>query len=129
MASGPGGGWGETCASYAGPSLRGRGESTASQTSWAHISLMATGEAEHSAVDRGVAFLLERLRTDGTWDEPEFMGCGFHGYGPGDRPERPEALNGADSQGPEVWRGLHDQLSPIPQLLPALGPGTIRPSP
>ena len=98
----PDGGWGETCASYVDPSLRGQGVSTPSQTSWALISLMAAGEREHASVERGVAFLLERQKADGTWDEPEFTGCGFPGYGPGDRPESYEALNGADSQGPEL---------------------------
>jgi len=37
------GGWGETCASYVDPSLRGTGESTASQTAWALIALLAAG--------------------------------------------------------------------------------------
>ncbi len=36
------GGWGETCASYMDDSLRGRGPSTASQTGWALLALLAT---------------------------------------------------------------------------------------
>ncbi|MCY4625613.1 MAG: squalene--hopene cyclase [Chloroflexi bacterium] len=98
----PDGGWGETCLSYADPSLRGQGDSTPSQTSWALIALMAAGEAGHDAVRRGIAFLLERQRPDGTWDEPQFTGCGFPGYGPGDRPERLAPLDGPNSQGPEL---------------------------
>ena len=82
------GGWGETCASYVDPALRGRGDSTASQTSWALIALIAAGEAATSPVTRGIEFLLETQRSDGTWDEPQFTGCGFPGYGHGDRPKR-----------------------------------------
>ena len=92
------GGWGETCASYVDPTLRGRGESAASQTSWALIALIAAGETEGEAVRRGVEFLLDRQRVDGEWDEPQFTGCGFPGYGPGDRPgeRKPSNAQGAE---------------------------------
>ena len=93
------GGWGESCASYVDPSLRGRGESAASQTSWALIALIAAGEAESDAVRGGVEFLLDRQREDGEWDEPQFTGCGFPGYGPGDKPD---ARKPANAQGPEL---------------------------
>ena len=93
------GGWGESCASYVDPSLRGRGESAASQTSWALIALIAAGEAESEAVRGGVEFLLDRQREDGEWDEPQFTGCGFPGYGPGDKPD---ARKPANAQGPEL---------------------------
>ena len=96
------GGWGETCVSYADPSLRGQGESTPSQTSWALIALMAAGEAGSAAVGRGVEFLLHRQRDDGTWDEPQFTGCGFPGYGPGERPRNYEAQDALNAQGPEL---------------------------
>ncbi|MCE2458355.1 MAG: squalene--hopene cyclase [Dehalococcoidia bacterium] len=96
------GGWGETCVSYADPSLRGQGESTPSQTSWALMALLAAGEARDGAVVRGVEYLLERQQEDGTWIEPQFTGCGFPGYGPGVRPEEYEPLDGANSQGPEM---------------------------
>ena len=96
------GGWGETCVSYVDPSLRGQGQSTPSQTSWALIALLAAGEARHGAVARGVEYLLERQQQGGTWSEPQFTGCGFPGYGPGVRPEHYEPLDGANSQGPEM---------------------------
>jgi squalene-hopene/tetraprenyl-beta-curcumene cyclase len=77
----PDGGWGETCRSYTDPSLKGQGKSTASQTAWALIGLMAAGEATDqiawTAIDHGIAYLLETQRSDGTWDEPEFTGTGF----------------------------------------------------
>ena len=71
------GGWGESCDTYADPSLRGLGPSTPSQTAWALMALIAAGEAEHESVARGVRYLVERQREDGTWDEPEFTGTGF----------------------------------------------------
>ena len=98
----PDGGWGETCVSYPDPSLRGQGESTPSQTSWALIALIAAGEARHESVERGVEFLLQRQQNDGTWDEPQFTGCGFPGYGPGDQPGKYEPLGDPNSQGPEL---------------------------
>ena len=98
----PDGGWGETCVSYPDPSLRGQGESTPSQTSWALIALIAAGEALSEPARRGVEFLLQRQQDDGTWDEPQFTGCGFPGYGPGNQPERYEPLDDPNSQGPEL---------------------------
>ena len=98
----PDGGWGETCVSYPDPSLRGQGESTPSQTSWALIALIAAGEALSESVRGGVDFLLRRQQDDGTWDEPQFTGCGFPGYGPGNQPERYEPLDDPNSQGPEL---------------------------
>jgi squalene-hopene/tetraprenyl-beta-curcumene cyclase len=71
------GGWGEACASYESASLRGRGASTASQTSWALLALMAAGEERSAAVRRGIAYLLTTQRREGGWDEPEFTGTGF----------------------------------------------------
>jgi squalene-hopene/tetraprenyl-beta-curcumene cyclase len=72
------GGWGEDLRSYADPAWAGRGHSTASQTAWALIGLLAAGERS-PAVERGVAWLAEHQRPDGTWDEPYFTGTGFPG--------------------------------------------------
>ena len=73
----PDGGWGESCDTYADPSLRGAGPSTPSQTAWALMALLAAGEAEHDAVQRGIDYLIRRQRSDGTWDEDLFTGTGF----------------------------------------------------
>lgn len=79
------GGWGESCASYADPSLRGRGESTASQTGWALLALISAGKVRNEAVKNGVSYLLRTQRSDGAWDEPQYTATGFPGYGIGDR--------------------------------------------
>jgi squalene-hopene/tetraprenyl-beta-curcumene cyclase len=71
------GGWGETCESYKCPDLRGQGPSTASQTSWALLGLMAAGEAASSAVARGINYLIRTQNPSGRWDEPYFTGTGF----------------------------------------------------
>jgi squalene-hopene/tetraprenyl-beta-curcumene cyclase len=100
----PDGGWGEDMRSYDDPGLAGRGESTASQTAWALLALLAAGEGdgtgpgrahdtpglgktprpaapharpENDAVERGVRWLIEHQREDGTWDEPQYTGTGF----------------------------------------------------
>ncbi|GAA4490078.1 squalene--hopene cyclase [Actinoallomurus oryzae] len=72
------GGWGEDLRSYDDPAWVGRGASTASQTAWALIALLAAGE-RGPAVERGVAWLVDHQNDDGTWDEPYFTGTGFPG--------------------------------------------------
>ncbi len=74
------GGWGETCESYKRPELRGQGPSTASQTAWALLGLMAAGDYESESVTRGVEYLLDTLNDDGSWPEAEFTGTGFPGH-------------------------------------------------
>jgi squalene-hopene/tetraprenyl-beta-curcumene cyclase len=74
----PDGGWGEDLRSYVDLSQAGRGTSTASQTAWALLALLAAGGADE-AVDRGVAWLAATQLDDGSWDEPEFTGTGFPG--------------------------------------------------
>ncbi len=72
-------GWGEDPRSYDDPGWRGRGTSTASQTAWALLALLAAGERESEATARGVAWLADSQRPDGTWDEPQYTGTGFPG--------------------------------------------------
>jgi squalene-hopene/tetraprenyl-beta-curcumene cyclase len=74
------GGWGETCESYRRPELRGTGPSTASQTAWAIMGLLAGGEGAGVEVRRGVQYLLEQQRSDGAWEELHFTGTGFPRY-------------------------------------------------
>ena len=71
------GGWGEVCDSYEDRSLMGCGPSTASQTSWAILSLFSAGEVDSKAVSRGIDYLISTQKQDGTWDEDAFTGTGF----------------------------------------------------
>ncbi|MFF8369511.1 squalene--hopene cyclase [Streptomyces lydicus] len=72
------GGWGEDQRSYQDKERwAGRGASTASQTAWALMALLAAGERESKAVRRGVRWLTGTQREDGSWDEPYFTGTGF----------------------------------------------------
>jgi len=85
----PDGGWGEDGESY---KLDYGGHeqapSTASQTAWAVIGLMAAGEAQSAAVKRGIDFLLRTQGSDGLWAEERYTATGFprvfylryHGY-------------------------------------------------
>lgn len=82
------GGWGESCGSYIDPSLHGVGPSTASQTSWALLALVAAGESAHPACHRGINYLLQAQTAAGDWEEPYFTGTGFPGYGVGERLKR-----------------------------------------
>ncbi len=74
------GGWGETCASYKRPELRGQGASTPSQTAWALLGLMAAGDFDSGTIKQGIAYLLTLQNPDGSWSEAEFTGTGFPGY-------------------------------------------------
>ncbi len=62
-----------------------RGDSTASQTAWALLALLAAGEGADGRsrgpgpVERGVSWLVRTQRADGSWDEPQFTGTGFPG--------------------------------------------------
>ena len=94
------GGWGESCASYADLALAGHGPSSASQTSWALLALLAAGESDSHAVRRGIEYLVATQREDGTWEEPWFTGAGFPGYGVGSRSRM------ARSQGVELPSGF-----------------------
>jgi squalene-hopene/tetraprenyl-beta-curcumene cyclase len=85
----PDGGWGENCDSY---KLDYKGyepaPSTASQTAWAILGLMAAGEVDHPAVARGINYLKATQESDGLWSQPHYTGGGFprvfylnyHGY-------------------------------------------------
>ncbi|MBV8375923.1 MAG: squalene--hopene cyclase [Verrucomicrobia bacterium] len=101
------GGWGETPASYVDNSLRGVGDSTASQTAWALMALLTIpGSRYDEFIGAGVDYLL-RTQHEGTWHEPQYTGTGFPGYGFGSR-LRGELHERAIliQQGLEVGRGF-----------------------
>jgi len=82
-------GWGEDGESYR---LHYRGyeqaPSTASQTAWALLGLMAAGQVDHPAVERGIRYLQRTQAADGFWPESRYTATGFprvfylryHGY-------------------------------------------------
>ena len=82
------GGWGESCNTYDDPMLKGRGQSTASQTAWALLGLMAVGETQSPQVKAGIDYLIRTQNDRGEWDEDAYTGTGFprvfylryHGY-------------------------------------------------
>jgi len=83
------GGWGEDATSYR-LDYKGyeRAPTTASQTAWALLGLMAAGEVENPAVARGVEYLVTVQNQKGLWDEQRYTATGFprvfylryHGY-------------------------------------------------
>jgi squalene-hopene/tetraprenyl-beta-curcumene cyclase len=70
------GGWGESCESYANHMFT-SGPSTASQTAWAVLGLIAGGDDGSLSVRKGIEYLVETQREDGTWDEKFATGTGF----------------------------------------------------
>jgi squalene-hopene/tetraprenyl-beta-curcumene cyclase len=70
------GGWGEDPRSYDDEQWIGTGDSTASQTAWALLALHAAGE-RGEATQRGIQWLVDTQRADGSWDEPQYTGTGF----------------------------------------------------
>ena len=102
----PDGGWGESCASYIDSTQRGVGPSTASQTAWAIIALVAAGYGDHRATHRGVSYLLESQLAGGNWDEPYFTGTGFPGYLKGERVDKIPQAGERGFQGAELSAGF-----------------------
>jgi squalene-hopene/tetraprenyl-beta-curcumene cyclase len=77
MVQNPDGGWGESIWSYHDPAARGVGPSTASQTAWAILGLLAAGDTRSDCVHKGIAYLLKTQRRDGSWREKWNTGTGF----------------------------------------------------
>jgi squalene-hopene/tetraprenyl-beta-curcumene cyclase len=73
------GGFGETCASYADAAKKGQGPSTASQTAWGLIGLLAACPTSDPSVQRAATYLVDRQNPDGSWDEDATTGTGFPG--------------------------------------------------
>ncbi len=83
------GGWGESNDCYHEPATAGMGSrSTAFQTAWALLALLAADEGDSESVRRGVRYLLAHREPGGLWEDVEFTAPGFprvfylkyHGY-------------------------------------------------
>jgi len=121
----PDGGWGETCASYMDDLLRGKGESTASQTGWALMALLAMDTHEYDgAIKRGLTYLIDNQR-DGTWNEPQYTGTGFPVYGLGSRVSLNKAASRLD-QGAELARGFMINYNLYRHYFPMMALGRAR---
>ena len=122
------GGWGETCASYMDESLRGQGASTASQTAWAIMALIATNNCNcDAAILDGLEYLIGTQRADGSWDEPYYTGTGFPGYGFGARLDlRDKATRKRIAQGTELQRGFMINYNLYRHYFPLMAMGRAR---
>jgi squalene-hopene/tetraprenyl-beta-curcumene cyclase len=122
------GGWGESCASYMDDRLRGVGPSTASQTAWALMALIATHDQEYSpSIRSGLNYLINTQRDDGTWDERHYTGTGFPGYGFGARLDlRDEATRARIAQGTELQRAFMINYNLYRHYFPLMAMGRAR---
>ena len=122
------GGWGETCASYMDEALRGTGPSTASQTAWALMALLATRNPDYdAALRRGLSYLTATQLDSGTWHEPYYTGTGFPGYGFGARIDfRDEKTRRRIAQGTELQRGFMINYNLYRHYFPLMAMGRAR---
>ncbi len=70
------GGWGESCASYDNGTYT-AAHSTPSQTAWAVLGLIASGDTTSNSLHKGIEYLAGTQRSDGGWDEDLSTGTGF----------------------------------------------------
>ena len=132
------GGWGESCGSYVDSALRGVGPSTASQTAWAVLALIAAGDLDCKGIERSLEYLVRTQKADGTWDEPYFTGTGFPGYRQGEPPKQMPKPGEFGFQGLDMPGGFMINYHMYRNYWPLMalgryarltrGPGTLRES-
>jgi squalene-hopene/tetraprenyl-beta-curcumene cyclase len=75
------GSFGESPDSYEDPSTKGQGPSTASQTAWGVMALIAAASPDDLSTDpfiqRAIEWLVATQQADGSWNEDYFTGTGF----------------------------------------------------
>ena len=69
------GGWGEDIDTYSDPSRAGTGPSMPPLTGMVVTALVAVGEGASPAVARGVEYLVNAQRSDGTWPNANWLHC------------------------------------------------------
>ncbi len=73
----PDGSFGESLRSYHVESSKGQGNSTASQTAWGLIGLLAAAGPDDPSSSKAAEYLVTQQNEDGSWDESDFTGTGF----------------------------------------------------
>ncbi len=82
------GGWGESNDSYYPPKHYRPCKSTAFQTAWVLLALLAAGELKNTSVKKGISYLLSNQLSNGQWYDDSYTAPGFprvfylkyHGY-------------------------------------------------
>ena len=89
---------------------------------------MATNDlAYERAIRRGVGFLIDTQRDDGTWNEPYYTGTGFPGYGFGARMDfRDQKTRERIAQGTELQRGFMINYNLYRHYFPLMALGRAR---
>jgi squalene-hopene/tetraprenyl-beta-curcumene cyclase len=108
--------------------LRGKGTSTASQTAWALMALVAANDDGYiPQIRAGLGYLTETQGDDGTWDEPYYTGTGFPGYGFGARLDfRDRKTRKRIQQGTELQRGFMINYNLYRHYFPLMAMGRAR---
>jgi squalene-hopene/tetraprenyl-beta-curcumene cyclase len=89
------------------------------------MALLAVADERYRAsVERGVTFLITR-QSDGTWDEPQYTGTGFPGYGLGAHTMVAERAARA-IQGTELARGFMINYNLYRHYFPLMALGRAR---
>ncbi len=73
---------------------------------------------------RGLDYLLRTQRPDGTWDQPEYTGTGFPGYGLGARADL--TAGQTLDQGKELGRGFMLNYAMYRHYFPLMALGRAR---
>ena len=80
-----------------------------------------------AAIRRGIGFLIDTQRDDGTWDEPYYTGTGFPGYGFGARMDfRDQKTRERIAQGTELQRGFMINYNLYRHYFPLMALGRAR---
>jgi squalene-hopene/tetraprenyl-beta-curcumene cyclase len=107
--------------------LWGKGESTASQSAWALMGLLAVSDRRYrQSIERGVGYLI-KTQQQGTWDEPQYTGTGFPGYAVGERIDLAnKRLSLKLQQGIELGKGFMINYNLYRHYFPLMALGRAR---
>jgi squalene-hopene/tetraprenyl-beta-curcumene cyclase len=88
--------------------------------------LAVEADAYRKSIERGVGYLLS-TQASGTWDEPQYTGTGFPGYGVGERINlKNRALGRQLQQGTELARGFMINYNMYRHYFPLMALGRAR---